>query len=141
MSLGTIIKHIRFTDDYKTQLTEFIDDYFKEICNEHIDDRTKTVNTLIEKFIEDTGERPDNASLSRLGHTLAWDYMEGDSDRWKMKKTEYPIATETMLNRERTGSQRSRSSTGLIYREVPIAQAANTSSDLVNHNVPYRRYY
>lgn len=140
MSISTEIKKIRFTGDYNMQLAEFIDDYFKELCEERIDIRLMTVDSLIEKFIDDTDERPDSYALNRLGHALAWDYMEGDVHPDKMTREEYPIMTERQERWRKTGHRQSRNAQGVTHYEVPLTNAETIGTDGVDYRPPIRQY-
>lgn len=140
MKMGTVIKHVRFTDNYKEQLTEFIDDYFDTLKLIEFDERNALVDSLIEKYVEDTGVRPDGVALDRLAHVLAWDYMEGDTNIHKVAHEEYPILTEHQIQSRTTGLSRKKNSYGVSFYEVPIENAEYVATNGKDYRLPIRRY-
>lgn len=134
------LSEIIFRDDYKTQLAEIIEDY-RDIWRSYAADaRITVIDSLIDRYIEHTGERPDGRALYQLGSIIAYDYMEGDMRKNKASVEEYPILTDRQLAIRKTGARESRGVQGVVNFEVPLDNATNIGSDGADYSPPIRRY-
>lgn len=134
------LSEIVFQGDYKTQLGDIITKYRDTLRSYSLEARITVVDSLIDRYIDHTGERPGGRELYQLGSIIAYDYMEGDRRKNKSAVVEYPILTDVQLGHRKTGSHQRKGARGYVSYEVPLENAVNIGVDGVNYTPP-KRYY
>lgn len=69
-------------------------------------ERMEMIEKLIEEYVEDTGERPDDRQLERLASAILYEELQGDTRPDKVTLEERPILTFSQIKR-RHGSEAS----------------------------------
>lgn len=128
-----------FGGDYTNEFEELVRSSFDMLKFEDVELRTKASEVLIDRYIEQTGERPPNASLGLLGHAILYDHLEGDTASNKSQVVEFPILTEAQYLRRTRGQGSAANKTGETYREV-YADVTQLASDNKDYRLPIRRY-
>ena len=102
--------------DYHDEITWFFDTYYAvKKASENGDsipvkDRITNADELIEQYVEQHGQRPPNAILSRLATYILLDTLS-DSHPDKMSREEYPIMSR--------GQQKRRQRTHVLREDLP----------------------
>lgn len=89
-----------FTNDYKADMHQYIDDLFAKEKSEGTDreSRLQASDDLIESYLEYSGQRPDSTALERLGSLILRDEL-ADRDRMKVRNNEFPFHSDDQLRR------------------------------------------
>lgn len=80
------------------------------------------------------GERPEPKQLERLANLLLYEELY-DNDRMKVRNNEYPILSDTQIQRRQEGAHQRKGSGS----EIPLKAAFSLAADSLNHSIPRRR--
>ncbi|HDR3899203.1 TPA: hypothetical protein QCO88_001709 [Bacillus cereus] len=126
--------------DYKTQFETYVtmlintlrESNSSAISNRDV--RAKEIKSLTDAYVASIGERPEPKQLEHLADLLIYEELH-DTDRMKVRNNEYPIMSDTQIQRRQEGT-RQRKGNG---SEVPLKAAFGLAADSLNHGIPRRR--
>lgn len=116
--------------EYKQKLNEIIDELFSEVKYRPIEVIIEKVRQVTDEYVIAVGERPDVSALDRMS-TLILNGDITDTNRMKMRDTEYPVMSDTQEARRKTGVHQRRGYDSL--GEVPLTWAQEIGTDGVDY--------
>lgn len=126
--------------DYKTQFETYVNTLITTLRESdssaisNRDVRAEEIKSLTDAYVEAVGERPEPKQIERLADLLLYEELH-DTDRMKVRNNEYPIMSDTQIQRRQEGT-RQRKGNG---SEVPLKAAFGLAADSLNHGIPRRR--
>lgn len=126
--------------DYKTQFEMYVNTLIMTLRESdsgaisNRDVRAKEIKSLTDAYVGTVGERPEPKQLERLADLLLYEELH-DKDRMKVRNNEYPIMSDTQIQRRQEGT-RQRKGNG---SEIPLKAAFGLAADSLNHGIPRRR--
>ncbi|WIL49628.1 hypothetical protein QP042_13725 [Bacillus bombysepticus] len=139
--MGEQTKYIFDTNgDYKTQFETYVNTLINSLRESDSDAisnrdvRAEEIKSLTDAYVGTVGERPEPKQLERLADLLLYEELH-DTDRMKVRNNEYPILSDTQIQRRQEGT-RQRKGNG---SEVPLKAAFGLAADSLNHGIPRRR--
>lgn len=127
----------KFTAEYKQQFEEYVSllHYLVRKKGTTYDERYSKAAFLVEEYVRQTGRRPDYKQLDRLSDLLLYDDLI-DPDPHKVQHIEYPILSESQLDRRKFGS---RDPDTNMRGETSLEQAEYVAADGKDYRYPNRR--
>lgn len=111
-------------NDYKAEFHDAVSDLIAEAIADRAE-RLAAVHALTDAYFDSVSKTPDSSELARLTDYILREELT-DTDRMKMRNTEYPFLSEHQLERRRAG-------------EVPLKVAEEYGVDGRNYKMPTRR--
>jgi hypothetical protein len=121
--MTTEISEFNIDADYTTEFHGAITDLIAEDLPR--EERMQAVYALTEAYRDIVGAWPEDKALERLADVILSDELR-DTDRMKVRNTEYPFMSARQLERRRDG-------------ESPLKIAKETGTDGRDYRVPSRR--
>lgn len=115
-----------FTEDFNNDMHAHIDELFSEYRQRKTSrrERLEASDSLIESYVEYTGERPDSTALERLGTLILLDELT-DPHPDKMTREEYPIMSDSQREER-------------LKDEIPLKWAQSVAIDGRDYRVKTR---
>lgn len=136
-SVATKVLVCDFSSDYKEALNDVIEDLERSAGDMSTEERTKASDSIVESYVEQTGERPDSSALSRLANVILRDDL---TSRTKEEIKDAPFLSDTQYERRVTGRNDRKRPEGFRFKEVPMLHASNVAVDGGNYTMPIRSF-
>jgi hypothetical protein len=118
------MRQFRRGTDYKAEFILAVNELIAEKIADR-QERMRRIDSLINAYVEGTGETPNGKQLERLTDYILMEELT-DTDRLKSRNTEYPFFSERQLERREGG-------------EAPFKMAEEVGTDGRNYKTPTRR--
>jgi len=126
-----------FTDNYGSQFEEYVSLlwYLAGKSKTTYEERIEKAASLTEAYTSFVQKPPDHRQLDRLSTLVLYDDVM-DTNPYKVAHTEYPILSDTQLDRRRLGGRGAESS---MSGETSLSAAESIAVDGRDYRYPNRR--